>query len=113
MSARLFITLVGVTAVVAAFLALTGTVRLDATDSKGYQIECGSPATPDLSMSRRADQEQLQSRLGQPNLEKSCEDKLSGPRVWAIPLGVIGLIALLAALAMKIRWRSTERSAGR
>jgi len=112
-SARLVITLVGVTAVVAALLALTGTVRLDATDSRGYQIVCGSPATPDLSMSRRADLEHLQSPFGQPNFEKSCSEKLSGPRVWAIPLGVIGLIALLAALAMKIRWRSTERSAGR
>jgi hypothetical protein len=85
---RAFYTGVVCVAVIAVgLLALNFPILLDAYDQWGFQVECGTGFTSDLSQAAAA--------AGQHSYVDQCETALIVRRLWAIPLVAVGSIVLV------------------
>ena len=70
--------------------ALRFPVFIDDYDQWGWQVNCGTGFTADLTQATAAD--------GDKNFADECETALLVRRMWTIPLVVLGSVALLGVL---------------
>ena len=101
MTVRRFVLVVGAVMLVAGILGLL--VPVSVGDGNGGSIACGDAVVSDLSAARDANNKSLANIpilnkiIPHTDFVAECQSALSGRRLWAIPVAVIGGIAALAA----------------
>jgi hypothetical protein len=111
MTVRRFVLLLGAVALVIGIIGLL--VPVSVSDSKGGSLGCGNAAISNLSSAREANNKSVASIpilnqiVPHTDFVAECQSALSGRRSWTIPVTVIGAIAIVAALFVRV-----NRSAG-
>lgn len=82
---------VGGVALAIGLFVLRFPVFLDAYDQWGWQVKCGSGFAADLSQAQLADADGA-------DFADACRSALFTRRLWAVPLVVIGALAVVAVL---------------
>jgi hypothetical protein len=95
---------------VGAVLLLAGVIGLLApvsvSDSNGCSVSCGNGIATDLSGARNANDRNganipiLNQVIPHTDFVAQCQSSVNGRRMWAIPLAVIGVVAVGGALLM-------------
>jgi hypothetical protein len=108
MSLRSFIGILGAIGVVAAGIALLTPLPLNAgTDQHGSTIKCGSPLAPDTDVAAAQDaltgrEHTFYSGITATNYLEQCRSMASARKVWAIPVGIAGIVAVIGAAVVQI-----------
>jgi hypothetical protein len=111
MTVRRFVLVLGAVALVVGIIGLL--VPVSVSDSKGGSLGCGNAAISNLSSAREANNKSVASIpilnqiVPHTDFVAECQSALSGRRSWTIPVTVIGAIAIVAALFVRV-----NRSAG-
>ena len=84
--------------------ALRFPVFIDDYDQSGWQVNCGTGFTVDLTQATAA--------VGDKNFVDQCETALIVRRLWTIPLVAVGSVALLALLAAAAMTSARESLVG-
>jgi hypothetical protein len=111
MTVRRFVLVLGAVALVVGIIGLL--VPVSVSDSKGGNLGCGNAAISNLSSAREANNKSVASIpilnqiVPHTDFVAECQSALSGRRSWTIPVTVIGAIAIVAALFVRV-----NRSAG-
>jgi len=111
MTVRRFVLVLGAVALVVGIIGLL--VPVSVSDSKGGSLGCGTAAISNLSSAREANNKSVASIpilnqiVPHTDFVAECQSALSGRRSWTIPVTLIGAIAIVAALFVRV-----GRSAG-
>jgi hypothetical protein len=111
MTVRRFVLMLGAVALVIGIIGLL--VPVSVSDSKGGSLGCGNAAISNLSSAREANNKSVASIpilnqiVPHTDFVAECQSALSSRRSWTIPVTVIGAIAIVAALFVRV-----NRSAG-
>ncbi len=105
MDVRRLVLLAGVAALVAGIIGLLVPVSVSAAE--GQSVSCGNGIAADLSTARAEDDKRGANipiigevlSGGSEHVAK-CESALSSRRAWAIPVAVIGALAVVGALVL-------------
>lgn len=83
------------------------------TDSNGHSVGCGNAVATDLSEARSANNSNganipiLNQIVPHTDFVAQCQSSVGGRRAWAIPLAVLGVIAIGATLLTGRRGAAT------
>jgi hypothetical protein len=111
MTVRRFVLVLGAAALVIGIIGLL--VPVSVSDSKRGSLGCGNAAISNLSSAREANNRSVASIpilnqiVPHTDFVAECQSALSSRRSWTIPVTVIGAIAIVAALFVRV-----NRSAG-
>jgi hypothetical protein len=106
MTVRRFVLVLGAVALVVGIIGLL--VPVSVSDSKGGSLGCGNAAISNLSSAREANNKSVASIpilnqiVPHTDFVAECQSALSGRRSWTIPVTVIGAIAIVAALFVRV-----------
>lgn len=102
MTTRRLIIGVGAVLLLAGLIGLLAPVNV--TDNNGHSIGCGNAVATDLSAARNANNSSvanipiLNQIVPHTDYVALCQSSVGGRRAWAIPLAVLGVIAIGATL---------------
>jgi hypothetical protein len=111
MTVRRFVLALGAVALVVGIIGLL--VPVSVSNGNGGSLGCGNAAISNLSSAREANNKSVASIpilnriVPHTDFVAECQSALSGRRSWTIPVTVIGAIAIVAALFVRV-----NRSAG-
>jgi hypothetical protein len=98
MTARRLIIAVGALLLLAGVIGLL--VPVSVSDGSGGSVSCGSGFASDLSPAKNANDRNganipiLSQLIPHTDFVAQCESSLSGQRAWAIPLTLVGMVAV-------------------
>ena len=101
MTLRRLVLIVGAVALAVGIIGLL--VPVSVSDGNGGSLGCGNAAISDLSKAREANNKSvanipiLNQVVPHTDYVAECQSALSGRRSWAIPVTVLGAIAVVAA----------------
>ena len=101
---RRLVLLAGVVALIAGVIGLLVPVSVSGTD--GQSISCGNGFATDLSAARAEDDKSgknipiIGEVLSDTDYVAKCESAVSSRRTWAIPLVVVGVLAIVGGLLL-------------
>lgn len=104
-SARRLIMAVGAVLLLAGVIGLL--VPVSVSDGNGNSISCGNAIAPDYSAARNANDKNganipiLNQVLPHTDFVAQCNSSVHGRQMWAIPLAVIGVLAIGGALLVR------------
>jgi len=105
MTVRRLIIAVGVVLLLAGVIGLL--VPVSVSDGSGGSVACGNGVAADLSAARSANDKNganipiLNQLLPHTDYVAQCQSAVSGRRMWAIPLAVVGVIGIGGALLVR------------
>lgn len=114
MSPRKFAAYVALVAIAAALIALLWSVKLDAVEPMSRQpVTCGNSIATKFDQAQTADDHvalglRLYDLDQSSNFVQQCKDRVNTRRMWAIPLGVVGIIVFAGALVIRTQERRTS-----
>jgi hypothetical protein len=110
-TARRLIIAVGAVLLLAGVIGLL--VPVTVSNSNGGTVSCGNGIAADLSGARSANDKNganipiLNQIVPHTNFVAECQSAVSGRRMWAIPLAVVGVIGIAGALVARPRQAAT------
>ena len=105
MTARRVIMAIGAVLLLAGVIGLL--VPVSVADSNGHSISCGNAIAPDTSAAKNANDQSganipiLNQVLPHTDFVAQCNSAVHGRQMWAIPLAVIGVLAIGGALLVR------------
>jgi hypothetical protein len=106
MTVRRFVLVLGAVALVVGIIGLL--VPVSVSNGNGGSLGCGNAAISNLSSAREANNKSVASIpilnqiVPHTDFVAECQSALSGRRSWTIPVTVIGAIAIVAALFVRV-----------
>jgi len=106
MTVRRFVLVLGAVALVVGIIGLL--VPVSVSNGSGGNLGCGNAAISNLSSAREANNKSVASIpilnqiVPHTDFVAECQSALSGRRSWTIPVTVIGAIAIVAALFVRV-----------